>query len=225
MYIPAAFAETDLDTLGAFIDTHPLATLALVAEGRVELDHLPVMRSTPLAIGGTLIAHVAQGNATWRRIGEGIDAVLAFSGASAYVSPSLYPSKPLTHQVVPTWNYAAVHLRGRLYCVHDLQQNTEIVDTLTRKMESTQTQPWSLSDAPADYLEKMLRGIVGLRFTVESIEAKFKASQNRSIEDRRGVVSGLSHSPLTSEAASLAAKALGSSALEIRFDDAFASDR
>ena len=208
MYIPAAFAETDLETLGAFVDAHPLATLALVVDEQAHVDHMPFMRTTPLAVGGSLIAHVAQGNPTWRHVGDGASAVLAFTGASAYVSPSLYPSKKVTHQVVPTWNYATLHLHGRLRCLHDAESKRDIVDRLTRHMESTRAEPWSITDAPADYIEKMLRGIVGLQFEIERIEAKFKASQNRADQDRHGVVAGLLGDPATTEAAALAASAL-----------------
>lgn len=208
MYVPAAFAETDLDTLGAFVDAHPLASLALVVDGQAHMDHLPFMRTAPLTAGCRLIAHVAQGNPTWRHVGEGVGAVLAFTGASAYVSPSWYPSKKTTHQVVPTWNYASIHLRGRLRCLHDATSKRNVVDQLTRHMESTRSEPWSIDDAPTAYIEKMLNGIVGLQFDVDSIEAKFKASQNRSNEDRHGVVAGLSTDHASNEAATLAAATL-----------------
>lgn len=208
MYQPAIFAETDRATIATFLDAHPLATLVLVADGRAHVDHMPFMRLGAITPGEPLIAHVSKSNPTWKLVGDSIEAVLVFSGASAYVSPSLYPSKPVTHEVVPTWNYASVHLRGTLQTVQDRDGKHDIVDRLTRKMEAARAQPWAVSDAPDAYIEKMLTGIVGLRFTLDSIEAKFKASQNRLLEDRKGVVSGLAADPATAEAAAMVASRL-----------------
>lgn len=211
MYVPAVFAESDAVTVGDFVDAYPLATLVLVADGRPHLDHVPFLRSPAapgeaLARGSVLIAHVSKSNPTWRLAEGGAEAALVFTGASAYVSPSLYPSKPLTHEVVPTWNYVAVHLRGRLECSQDRDDKHRVVEAMTRAMEATRPQPWAVSDAPESYIEKMLAGIVALRFEVESVEAKFKASQNRAPADRRGVIDGLGSDPATAEAAAFAAR-------------------
>lgn len=208
MYVPAVFAETDLSTVETFIDGHPLGVLVLVVDGHAHVDHMPFMRLAALAKGEQLVAHVSKSNPTWKLVGDGIGAVVVFTGASAYVSPSLYPSKQTTHEVVPTWNYASVHLRGTLHTVQDRDDKHDIVERLTRKMESARTVPWSVSDAPDAYIEKLLTGIIGLRFQIDSIEAKFKASQNRLLEDRRGVVAGLSADPATAEAAAEVASRL-----------------
>ena len=210
MYQPAVFAETDPATIAGFVDAHPLATLVLLADGRPHIDHVPFLRSTAppgahLARGSVLVAHVSKSNPTWRLAEGSTEATLVFTGASAYVSPSLYPSKRTTHEVVPTWNYAAVHLRGRLSCSQDRDEKHRVVDALTRAMEAPRPEPWAVADAPAPYIEKMLAGIVALRFEVESVEAKFKASQNRLPEDRQGVIGGLAADPATAEAARLAA--------------------
>lgn len=211
MYVPAVFAESDAVTVGAFVDAHPLATLVLMADGRPHLDHVPFLRSAAapgggLARGSVLVAHVSKSNPTWRLAEGGVDAALVFTGASAYVSPSLYPSKQVTHEVVPTWNYVAVHLRGRLACSHDRDEKHRVVEALTRAMEAPRPQPWAVSDAPAPYIEKMLAGIVALRFEAASVEAKFKASQNRTPADRQGVIAGLGGDPATAEAAAFAAR-------------------
>jgi transcriptional regulator len=123
------------------------------------------------------------------------------------VSPSFYPSKARTHEVVPTWNYVAVHVRGTLACTHDRDTKRQLVDRLTRHMESQRREPWAVSDAPADYIEKMLQGLVGLTLTISEVVAKTKASQNRTAEDRAGVVAGLSADPASTEAAAWAANA------------------
>jgi transcriptional regulator len=209
MYLPGPFAESDHARMIEFVSAHPLATLAGVEDGRPVVDHLPFICLDRLAPGGTLVAHTAKGNVTWRLGERGSEVVLAFSGASAYVSPSFYPSKARTHEVVPTWNYVAVHVRGTLACTHDRDAKRDIVERLTRHMESGRAEPWAVSDAPADYIEKMLQGIVGLTLSITEVTAKTKASQNRTAEDRRGVVEGLRADEATREAAEVAREFLG----------------
>jgi transcriptional regulator len=207
MYIPGPFAEHDAARIAAFVAAHPLATLVSIEDGRPVVDHLPVLCADRLAPGGTLIAHTSKSNPTWRLGERGAEAVVAFTGASAYVSPSFYPSKARTHEVVPTWNYVAVHVRGTLACTHDRDTKRQLVDRLTRHMEAQRQKPWAVSDAPADYIEKMLQGLVGLTLTISEVVAKTKASQNRTAEDRAGVVAGLSADPASTEAAAWAANA------------------
>jgi transcriptional regulator len=201
MYIPGPFAEHDAARIAAFVAAHPLATLVSIEDGRPVVDHLPVLCADRLAPGGTLIAHTSKSNPTWRLGERGAEAVVAFTGASAYVSPSFYPSKARTHEVVPTWNYVAVHVRGTLACTHDRDTKRQLVDRLTRHMESQRREPWAVSDAPADYIEKMLQGLVGLTLTISEVVAKTKASQNRTAEDRRGVSEGLAAEDGAREAA------------------------
>lgn len=208
MYVPAVFTETDRRAIDSLLDRHPLATVVLVHDGRAQVDHVPFARLAAAEAGGSLVAHVSKSNDTWRMIGDGCEAMLVFTGASAYISPSLYPSKKTTHEVVPTWNYATVHLRGRLICSHERAAKLDIVERLTRMMESGRSEPWAVSDAPAAYIEKMLAGVVALRFEIETVAAKFKASQNRSTEDRHGVVGGLAKDSTTHEAAQLAGERL-----------------
>lgn len=205
MYQPTVFSQSDPQVIENFVDRHPFATLALVIDGRAHLDHMPFRRLGGLVRGGTLIAHVSKSNPTWRAAESPTTAVLAFTGASAYVSPSLYPSKAVTHEVVPTWNYVSIHVHGILRCSHGHKDKRRIVDELTRHMESTREAPWSIDDAPQAYIQKMLDGIVALTIDIERVDAKFKASQNRSREDRQGVASGLSGDPSTSEAAQVVA--------------------
>ena len=201
MYIPGPFAEHDAARIAAFVAAHPLATLVSIEDGRPVVDHLPVLCADRLAPGGTLIAHTSKSNPTWRLGERGAEAVVAFTGASAYVSPSFYPSKARTHEVVPTWNYVAVHVRGTLACTHDRDTKRQLVDRLTRHMEAQRQKPWAVSDAPADYIEKMLQGLVGLTLTISEVVAKTKASQNRTAEDRRGVAEGLAAEEGAREAA------------------------
>ena len=209
MYIPTMFAESDTAQIAAFVAAHPLATLAGIEDGRTVIDHLPVICADRLAPGGTLIAHTAKANPTWKLGERGAEVVVAFTGASAYISPSFYPSKHETHQVTPTWNYRAVHVRGTLTCTHDRDAKLQRVEQLTRHMESQRREPWAVSDAPADYIDMMLQGIVGLTLTISEVIAKTKASQNRTPADQRGALAGLRGDPATAEAADLLAQRIG----------------
>ena len=209
MYIPSVFSESDDAQIAAFIAAHPLATLVSIEGGQPVVDHLPVLCADRLAPGGTLIAHTSKSNPTWRLGERGAEAVVAFTGASAYISPSFYPSKRETHQVVPTWNYRAVHVRGTLACTHDRDAKLQLVERLTRHMEAQRQEPWAVSDAPADYIEKMLQGLVGLTLTISEVVAKTKASQNRTPADQRGALEGLRDDPASAEAAALIAGRIG----------------
>jgi transcriptional regulator len=208
MYVPPVFTEDDESEIAAFVDRHPLATLVRVENGGIVVDHIPFVREGRLCPSGRMIAHIARANPGARFAGSKTDAVLVFTGASAYVSPSFYPSKKTTHEVVPTWNYVSVHLRGVLTVSDDDDEKRRAVDILTRKMEAPRPEPWSVSDAPDAYIERMLRGILALRFDVGSVEAKIKASQNRTGEDRLGVVSALSENAETEQAARAAERFL-----------------
>jgi len=205
VYVPPHFVEADGDRIAGFVDAHPLATLAVVCDGRIEAHHLPFVRQGPLTAGARLIGHVARGNPLWRVAERRVDALLVFSGAAAYVSPSYYDGKAEHHRVVPTYNYAAVHVHGELTCSHDADVKRHVVDRLTAHMEAGRADPWSLADAPAEYLAAMLRGIVALSFEVRAVEAKFKASQNKSVIDQRGVMRGLRQDAAMSEPAKAAA--------------------
>jgi transcriptional regulator len=205
MHVPDVFAEGDSGRITAFVDHHPLATLVGLIDGRLQANHLPFMRSGNLAAGDSLISHVARANPAWQ-LGEANSEVLVvFTGSDAYVSPSFYPSKLEHHKVVPTYNYVAVHVRGRLSCSHDPAEKLRCVEMLTRRMESSRQSPWSVSDAPRDYIEQMLAGFVALSLSIDSIEAKTKASQNRSREDQAGVVLGLRSASAHSSALEAAA--------------------
>ena len=126
----------------------------------------------------------------WREaVGTAVLAV--FQGAQAYVSPSWYPSKAAGGQVVPTWNYTMAQAHGRLRAIDDAAWLRALVESLTRQHEGHRAEPWHVSDAPNEYIGKMLRAIVGIEIAVERIEGRWKMSQNRSEADRLGVAAGL----------------------------------
>lgn len=183
MYTPDHFKPVDDAAALAAIEAWPLAML--VTDG-FAITHLPLLRE-----GDALIGHIAIGNDHWKRAADGAEAVAVFTGPNAYVSPGFYPSKTEHGRVVPTWNYVAVHVRGTLTWTHEAADKLAAVRALTERMERRETRPWSVDDAPPEFIQAMLRGIVGLRLSVTRIEAQFKLSQNRFEDDRSGVELGL----------------------------------
>lgn len=194
MYTPEAFAERRPAALYGLMRAHPLATVVIAHPAQGLVANL-----LPWSVDeeqGLLRGHVARGNPLWQLVGEGHDALSLFQGPQAYVSPSLYPSKAEHGRVVPTWNYAVVQAHGRLRAVTDRDWLHALVNTLTDGHEAGRARPWKVDDAPSDYLDGMLRAIVGLEFRIERLEGKFKLSQNRDERDRDGVLRGLAGSAL-----------------------------
>lgn len=193
MYTPAAFRKDDPAEISAFLDAHPFATLVTAGAEGLSATPMPLLRVEGGA-QGVLIGHMAKANPHWREVGTATPALAIFSGAHGYVSPSWYPTKAETGKVVPTWNYIAVHVHGRLDLVEDEEGKLEIVTQLTDRHEGRRKDPWAVSDAPADYVAAQLRAIVGVRLTVERIVGKWKLSQNRRADDVAGVRAGLAAS-------------------------------
>ena len=188
MYQPAHFNEADPATLLALMHEFPLATLI---RGGAELaaDILPLEVER---VGETwrVTGHVARANPLWREA-AGQPVLLMFQGPQAYVSPNWYPSKFQHGKAVPTWNYAMVQVHGTLRAIEDPQWLRAFVTRLTERHETGRPVPWHVADAPADYLDAMLKAIVGIEIEVTRVEGKFKLSQNRDAADRTGVVLGL----------------------------------
>ncbi len=188
MYQPAHFVEQDPEALLALMTANPLATLI---RGGAELaaDILP-LQVERAGTGWRITGHVARANALWREA-EGQPVLLLFQGPQAYVSPNWYPSKVPHGKAVPTWNYAMVQVHGTLRAIQDPEWLRAFVTRLTERHEGGRAAPWHVADAPADFLDTMLKAIVGIEIEVTRVEGKFKLSQNRSAEDRTGVVLGL----------------------------------
>ena len=191
MYLPKHFEQQDLESLTALIKAYPLGALVTQQDGAVEANHIPFLLAGDLAVGGKLIGHVAKGNPVWKNVSTQHESLVIFQGPEAYISPNLYPSKQVHHQVVPTYNYAVVHVYGTLSVTHDEATKRQIVTALTQTMEQTRQSTWQVSDAPADFIEKMLNAIVGIELTITRVQAKWKVSQNRDAADRGGVEQGL----------------------------------
>lgn len=191
MYLPKHFEQQDLESLTALLKAYPLGTLVTQQDGALEANHIPFLLQADLAVGSKLIGHVAKGNPVWKNDSTEQESLVIFQGPEAYISPNWYPSKQVHHQVVPTYNYAVVHVYGTLTVTHDEAIKRKIVTDLTQIMEQTRQSTWQVSDAPSDFIEKMLNAIVGIELTITRLQAKWKVSQNRDAADRGGVVDGL----------------------------------
>ena len=191
MYVPEHFREARIEVLAAFMARHPLATLVAATAQGLRADHLPLLTRLSDAASGTLRGHIARGNSLWRELEADAPVLAVFTGADSYVSPNWYAAKREHGKVVPTWNYATVHVRGRIRFIQDPTWLRELVGELTDTFEAASPQPWRVNDAPEDYVAGMLRAIVGLEITVTEVVGKFKGSQNRSLEDRAGVEAAL----------------------------------
>ncbi|OCX22637.1 FMN-binding negative transcriptional regulator [Pseudomonas graminis] len=191
MYTPSYFKDEDLASLHRQIEGTRLATLVTFDETGLQASHIPLLLEPTQGPHGTLYGHLAKANPQWKALETGAQALLIFQGADAYISSSFYAAKAEHGKVVPTWNYLAVHAYGRADVFTDPARLLRIVNGLTDKHEASRAEPWAVSDAPADYIEKMLNGIVGFAIPVERLEGKRKLNQNRSAADIAGVSKGL----------------------------------
>ncbi len=192
MYLPAHFEENRPESLHALIRAQPLGLLITMSDAGLQANPLPFILDADLAGGpGTLRAHVARANPLWREVRGDVDALVVFQGPQAYVSPNWYPSKAEHGKAVPTWNYVTVQARGPLRAIDDAAWVRAFVTRLTTRHESVQAKPWAVTDAPPDYIDTMVRAIVGIEIPLTALNGKWKVSQNRSATDREGVVNGL----------------------------------
>lgn len=185
MYVPAAFAETDTARLHDFIEAHSFGLLVSTRDGAPFATHLPLLLERDAGPHGCLVGHVARANPHWQHL-EGQDVLAIFSGPHAYVSPAWYEAE----NVVPTWNYVAVHAYGRCSLVEDVEGLTRILRASVATYEQASPRPWSL-DSETEFFAKMVRGIVGFRLEIERLEGKWKLSQNHPAERRERVARAL----------------------------------
>jgi transcriptional regulator len=185
MYIPAAFVEADLTRLHDFMEQNSFGLLVSQAEGAPFATHLPFLLERTAGPQGTLVGHMARANPQWRGAG-GQTALAIFSGPHAYISPTWYEAE----QVVPTWNYTAVHAYGRVQVVEEEAALLDIVQRSVRFYEQAMPRPWSLGD-PGTFVGRMLAQVVGFRIPIEKIEGKWKLNQNHPAERRRRVIRAL----------------------------------
>ncbi len=191
MYDVEAFREARVEVMHALIKSHPLSTLVTVNPQGLEANHFPMMIDPEPGPFGTLRGHMARANPMWRNFNADVEVLAVFQGPQRYITPSWYPSKAQHGKVVPTWNYAVVHAHGPLKIIDDAEWLRKLVTRLTESQESQRERPWQVNDAPGDYINTMLKAIVGFEIPIRRLQGKWKMSQNRSPQDREGVINSL----------------------------------
>jgi transcriptional regulator len=195
VYRPPANRVDDLALAVALVRRRGFGHLVVAGADGLDAVPVPVLVDEPDdgcgpdGAGLRVRAHVAKANPIWRA--APCPALLIVSTVDAYVSPSWYPSKVAEPRVVPTWNYDLVHVHGMVHAPTEPAFLDRVVRDLTAREEAAMAAPWSVDDAPADFVERMLRAIVGIELDVVRVEAKRKLSQNRTSDDVAGVVAGL----------------------------------
>lgn len=191
MYIPPRFEETNIEAMHGLVRQHPLGILVTSGHAGLEANHIPFVVDAQPSPYGTLRCHVARANPVWKTLESSPSVLVIFQGPDAYISPSAYPSKRSDTRVVPTWDYAVVHATGTARVIDDCDWLLQQLEDLTQANEAGRQEPWRLSDAPAEYIDKLLANIVGIEIPVAKLVGKWKMSQNRSVSDRLGVVEDL----------------------------------
>jgi transcriptional regulator len=209
MYVPAHFNEDRTAVLHDLIRAGGLATIVSMTNDGIIASHAPLMLDPDPAPYGTLIGHLAKANPHARLASATVQTLVIFHGPDGYVTPSYYAAKKEHGKVVPTWNYTAIHAYGTLEVFDDPARLLAVVTRLTNQYETSRAAPWAVSDAPDDFVQGMLRGIVGISLPIARLEGKVKMSQNRPPADQTGVIDGLKldgHSGLSEAVAQATAK-------------------
>ena len=191
MYVPRAFAVDDVPILHQQMLATPLPVLVTHASQGLIASHVPLLLNPDEGPYGTLYGHLARANPHCKALAEGVENLVIFAGEQAYISPSFYPSKAEHGKAVPTWNYLAVHAYGTAEVFDDAERLLALVSRLSNRHEADRSDPWSVSDAPVDYIDSMLKAIVGFRLPITRLDGKRKLSQNRDAADQAGVRKGL----------------------------------
>ncbi len=192
MYRPAHFEENRTEVLHALMQAHPLAQLVTHGAEGLDANPLPFELDSTAGPLGTLRAHVARANPVWQQAGDA-PVLVIFQAVDGYISPNWYPSKPEHHRHVPTWNYQVVHAHGVLKVRDDERFLRGLVGRLTREHEqrAQQARPWRMGDSAPDFIDGMLKAIVGIEVEVTRLVGKFKLGQNREARDLEGAATGL----------------------------------
>ncbi|WP_144635634.1 FMN-binding negative transcriptional regulator [Bordetella genomosp. 13] len=183
MYVPQHFSVSDAQALHALIRAYPLGMLVTHGAGGLDANHVPFLLDVADSGQATLHAHVARNNPVWQDVADGDEVLAVFRAGDAYISPNWYPSKHEEHRQVPTWNYRVVHAHGRVTIHDDERYVRGVVARLTRIHEASQPRPWRMTDSAPEYIDAMLRAIVGIRIDVTQLVGKCKLSQNKALRD------------------------------------------
>jgi transcriptional regulator len=193
MYLPEHFAATRVEELHRVITEYPLGALVIHGPNGLDANHLPFELDPKAGERGHLLAHVARANPVWQELQEGDEILVIFRAADAYISPNWYPSKHELHRQVPTWNYQAVHVHGKVRIRDDERFVRGLVARLTRVHEAGtgSERPWKMTDSSKEYIDQMLTAIVGIEIDITKLIGKWKLSQNKEVRDRVNVVEEL----------------------------------
>ncbi|WP_035997330.1 FMN-binding negative transcriptional regulator [Paraburkholderia caribensis] len=191
MYVPAHFAETRKEVLHSRIVQHPFGTLITHGSSGLDANHIPFELAAEDGELGVLRAHVARANPVWQEVANGDEVLVVFHAGDAYISPNWYPSKHELHKQVPTWNYMVVHAHGRMTILDDERYVRGVVGRLTRTHEASEPKPWKMGDAPKDYVDTMVKAIVGIQVEITRLVGKSKLSQNKEARDIQGAAEAL----------------------------------
>lgn len=191
MYLPPYHQLNDRDALCSLVDAHPLGTWVCQGADGLIANHLPFVLDRQRGPHGTLLGHVARGNPVWRTLHAGAASVVTFQGPQAYITPGWYPGKAEHGRVVPTWNYAVAHAHGVAQVIEDREALLALLNRLTDAQEAGRPAPWRVADAPPDFIDKLMRAIVGIQIPIARLEGKLKVSQDEAPADRAGTVIGL----------------------------------
>lgn len=186
MYVPAHFEEPSRDILHKLIEEAPLGILITHGKSGLDANHIPFDLDRSKGNFGTLHCHVARNNPVWQNVETGDEVLVVFRSADAYISPNWYPSKHEFHKQVPTWNYLVAHAHGRITVQDSEPYVRRNVARLTHRREANQPVPWKMGDAPKDYIDAMVKAIVGLEIEITRLVGKSKLSQNKEQRDIRG---------------------------------------
>lgn len=191
MYIPSSFKNTDPEALSQLIATYPLGLLISHGPEGIITSPIPfLLRNNNAAL--SLVAHIAKANKHWQALQNNHDCLVIFTGHNNYITPNWYPTKQTTHQVVPTWNYEIVEVRGKAEVIEDSVWIGKQIEELTASMEHKRKSPWKVSDAPTEFINAQIKAVIGIEIVITEINGKWKMSQNKTAEEVAGVIRGLS---------------------------------
>jgi transcriptional regulator len=205
MYRPPAFREDRPEVLRALIRAHPLGTLVTAGTAGLVANLVPFTLDPARGRHGVLRAHLARANEQIAELRSASEVLVIFQGPETYITPSWYASKAEHGRVVPTWNYVVVQARGRPEVIDEADWLRTQIGELTHAHEDARAKPWRVTDAPDDFIDSQVKGIIGIEIPIARIEGKWKASQNRPATDREGVAAGLTAEGLSPEMAEIVA--------------------
>ena len=202
MWIPKAFELTALKKQQEVVEQYPFATVINTINShsgiRIDTQHIPLIWHTDQSGNHYLHGHIARANPLWKCSLSSNETVCLFHGPQVYITPNWYPTKKEHGKAVPTWNYVVVHISGTMHFIDDHRWKSnmlsELVEKMENKIEKEQTETWQLSDAPGDYIKKMLASIVGIEIKIKTITAQSKTSQNQPRINQEGIIKGLKQS-------------------------------